>query len=108
LPKRYGGTIAGSNPSKTIVIDAGNCTDVYQFVHFARQYGLEVKKVLQSIVVSRVFTIYQLAHQLIYELPKIIEQLASDNKNNFIIVVYDLLHLFISDPHIDKVDAKHS
>jgi hypothetical protein len=107
LPKRYGGTIIrGLNYSKIIAIDAGNCTDVYQFVDFARQYGLEVKKVLQSIVVSRVFTIYQLAHLLIYELPKIIEQLSSDKKNNFIAVVYDLLAMFMSDPHIDKVDAK--
>lgn len=106
LPKRYGGTIAGENYSKIIVIDAGNCTDIYQFVDFARQYGLEVKKVLQSIMVSRVFTIYQLAHLIIYELPKIIEQLSSDKKNNFIVVVYDLLAMFMSDPHIDKVDAK--
>jgi hypothetical protein len=105
LPRRYGG-IARLNSSKIIVIDAGNCTDVYQFVDFARQYGLEVKKVLQSIVVSRVFTIYQLAHLIIYELPKMMEQLSSDKKNNFIIVVYDLLAMFMSDPHIDKADAK--
>jgi hypothetical protein len=105
LPRRYGG-IAGPNYSKIIVIDAGNCTDVYQFVDFARQYGLEVKKVLRSIVVSRVFTIYQLAHLIIYELPKIIEQLSSDKKNNFIVVVYDLLEMFVSDPRIDKVNAK--
>ena len=105
LPRRYGG-IAGPNYSKIIAIDAGNRTDVYQFVDFARQYGLEVKKVLQSIVVSRVFTIHQLAHLVVYELPKIIEQLSSDKKNNFIIVVYGLLDMFMSDPHIDKVDAK--
>lgn len=37
LPKRYGGTIIGGlNHSKIIIaIDAGNCTDVYQFVDFA-------------------------------------------------------------------------
>ena len=33
---------------------------------------------LQSVIVSRIFTIYQLAHLIIYELPKIIEQLSSD------------------------------
>jgi Rad51 len=59
LPRRYGGI--GLDYSKTISIDAGNCTNIYQSVDFARQYGLEVKKVLQNIVVSRVFTIYQLA-----------------------------------------------
>jgi hypothetical protein len=101
LPKRHGGT--GLNYSKIIAIDAANCTDVYQFVDFARQYGLEVKKVLQGIVVSRVFTIYQLAH-LIIELPKIVEQFSSTSK---IIVIYGLLQLFVSGPHTDKVDAKN-
>jgi len=73
---------------------------------FALQYGLEVKKALQSVIVSRVFTIYQLAHLVVYELPRIIEQLSFDKKNNFIVVVYDLLDMFVSGPHIDKVDAK--
>jgi hypothetical protein len=82
LPRRYGG-IAGPNYSKIIAIDAGNRTDVYQFVDFALQYGLEVKKMLQNIVVSRVFTIHQLAHLIIFELLKIIEQLSSGKKNNF-------------------------
>ena len=58
----------------------------------------------QSIIVSRVFTIYQLAHLIIFELPKIIEQFSSTSK---IIVIYGLLHLFVSDPHTDKVDAKN-
>jgi DNA-directed RNA polymerase subunit RPC12/RpoP len=104
LPKRYGGTIGGLSYSKIIAIDAGNCTDVYQFVDFARQYGLEAKKVLQSVIVSRVFTIHQLAHLIVFELPKIIEQFSS---TSIMIVIYGLLHLFISDPHTDKVDAKN-
>jgi DNA-directed RNA polymerase subunit RPC12/RpoP len=109
LPKRYGGTIirGGQDYSKIIIaIDAGNCTDVYQFVDFARQYGLEVKKALQSVIVSRVFTIYQLAHLIIYKLPKIIKQLSSTSTITTI-VIYGLLHLFVSDPHTDKVDAKN-
>ena len=101
LPRRYGGI--GSDYSKTIAVDAGNCSNIYQFVDFARQYGLEVKKVLQNMVGSRVFTIYQLADLIIHELPKIIKQLSPRNK---LIVVYGLLHLFEFDPHIDKVDAK--
>jgi hypothetical protein len=60
--------------------------------------------VLQIVIVSRVFTIYQLAHLIIYELPKIIKQFSSTSK---IIVIYGLLHLFVSDPHTDKVDAKN-
>jgi DNA-directed RNA polymerase subunit RPC12/RpoP len=106
LSKRYGGTIIGGpNYSKIIAIDAGNCTDVYQFVDFARQYGLEVKKVLQSVIVSRIFTIYQLAYIIVFELPKIIEQFSSTSI--IIIVIYGLLHLFVSDTHTDKVDAKN-
>jgi DNA-directed RNA polymerase subunit RPC12/RpoP len=101
LPGRYGGI--GSDYSKSIAIDAGNCTNVYQLVDFARQYGLEVKKVLQNIVVSRAFTIYQLADLIIHELPKINQELSPKNK---LIVVYGLLHLFVFDPHLDKVDAK--
>jgi hypothetical protein len=101
LPRRYGGI--GSDYTKISVIDASNCSNVYQFVDFARQYGLEIKNVLRRIVVSRVFTIYQLAHLVIHKLPKIIQQLSPRNK---IIVVYGLLHLFVFDPHIDKADAK--
>ena len=103
LPIRYGGI--GTDYSKPIAIDAGNCSSVYQFVDFARQYGLEVKKVLQSIVVSRAFTIYQVADLIMHELPKIIKELSPRNK---LIVVYDLLHLFVFDPHIDKTDAKRA
>ncbi|CAN5518755.1 hypothetical protein BH18THE2_BH18THE2_15260 [soil metagenome] len=102
LPRRHGGIEQGY--TKIIAIDAGNCTNVYQFVRFARQYGLEVKKALQNIVVSRMSTIYQLAHLIVEELPKIIQRFSSRNK---IIVIYGLLHLFVSDPHIDKADAKH-
>jgi hypothetical protein len=57
-------------------------------------------------VVSRVFTIYQLAYLITHDLPKIIEQFSIDNKV-IVIVVYGLLHLFSSDPHIDRTDAKN-
>src|ERR687895_2172740 len=82
LPRRHGGI--GEGYSKIIAIDAGNCSDVYQIVNFARQYGLETKRVLQNILISRVFAIYQLARLISYDLPKIIKQLSSDRKNNVI------------------------
>jgi Rad51 protein len=91
LPKRHGGI--GEGYSKIIAIDAGNSSDVYQVVNFARQYGLEIKGVLKNIFVSRIFTIYQLARLITHELPRMIGQLASD-RNNHLIVVYGLLHLF--------------
>ena len=83
----------GFNSSKVIFVDAGNTSDIYQCVNFARQYGLNIKKVLQSIVVSRSFTIYQLANMIINELPKVIEQFAETR----VIIISDLLSMFINE-----------
>jgi len=58
LPERHGGV--GS--SHVIIIDAGNQSDIYQCVNFARQYGLDIKDTLRRIVVSRAFTVYQLVY----------------------------------------------
>jgi peroxiredoxin len=84
---------------KVIFIDAGgknNSPDsFYRCVNFARQYGLDIKKVLQSIVVSRAFTIYQLADLIIYELPRVIKQLEAK-----VILISDLLNMFVCDPQI--------
>jgi hypothetical protein len=33
-----------------ILIDAGNDLDIYQYINFARQYRLDIKKFLQGIV----------------------------------------------------------
>jgi len=61
LPERYGGF--GSH--HVIIIDAGNSSDIYQCVNFARQYGLDIKDMLRRIVVSRAFTVHQLvAHYI--------------------------------------------
>jgi hypothetical protein len=56
------------------------------------------------MVVSRVFTIYHLSDLIVHEIPKIVDRLSSKNK---IIVVNGLLHLFLCDPYIDKIDAKN-
>jgi hypothetical protein len=85
--------------AKVIFIDAGgknNSSDsFYRCVNFARQYGLDIKKVLQSIVISRAFTIYQLADLIIYELPRVIQQLEAK-----VILILDLLNMFVCDPQI--------
>ena len=85
--------------AKVIFIDAGgknNSSDsFYRCVNFARQYGLDIKKVLQSIVISRAFTIYQLADLIIYELPRVIQQLEAK-----VILISDLLNMFVCDPQI--------
>jgi hypothetical protein len=92
----------GFNSSKVIFVDAGNTSDIYQCVNFARQYGLNIKKVLQSIVVSRSFTIYQLANMIINELPKVIEQFAETR----VIIISDLLSMFVNEPQIQIKEAE--
>jgi DNA-directed RNA polymerase subunit RPC12/RpoP len=97
LSKRRGGL----NSPKVIVIDAGNSLDVYQHVNFARQYGLDIRKVLNNTIITRVFTIYQLANVIIYELPKAIEQY--DVK---LIMIYDLMDMFLRDPQLEVKEGQ--
>jgi hypothetical protein len=66
-----------------------------------KQYGLDIKKTLQKIIVSRVFTIYQLTHFLVYELSKIIRKY-----NINLVVIPDLMEIFIQDPQLHMKEAK--
>jgi hypothetical protein len=99
MSKRQG----GFNSPKVIFVDvAGNTSDIYQCINFARQYGLNIKKTLHSIVVSRSFTIYQLANTIINDLPKILEQFSGAK----VIVIGNLLSLFVNDPQVQINEAK--
>jgi hypothetical protein len=101
MSRRHGGF---GSPS-VIFIDAGNCSDIYQCVNFARQYGLDIQKVMDSIMVSRPFTIYQLAGLLLYEL----ESAAIHRFGAKLIVVSDMLKMFsqeASDPQLDHDEAQ--
>lgn len=97
LPESYG----GFGSENVIIIDAGNCSDAYRCVNLARQYGLDIKNI-KRIVVSRPFTIYQLAELAVNELPKVIKKF--DTKT---IIVSDILHLFLNDPQVKFVEAKN-
>ena len=99
MPSRQG----GFNSSKVIVVDAGNTSDIYQCVNFARQYGLNIKKALQSIVINRSFTIYQLANTIINELPKVIEQISGVK---ITIIISELLSMFVNDPQVQIKEAE--
>lgn len=66
----------------------------------ARQHDLDIKKILQRIIVSRAFTVYQLADLIINELPKVIKQF-----DTCLVVISDLLHMFTHDPNIDCKEA---
>ena len=103
MPKRSGDGNGFESSNNVIVIDAGNSLDVYQHVNFARQYGLDIKKkVLQHIIISRVFTVYQLTNIIVYELPKVIEQY--DNAK--LIVISDLLDMFLRDPQLEVEEGQ--
>jgi hypothetical protein len=87
MSKRHGGF---GSPS-VIFIDAGNCSDIYQCVNFARQYGLDIQKVMESIMVSRPFNVHQLAGLLIDELdPALVTQRFGAK----LMVISDLLKMF--------------
>ena len=98
LPERH----AGFDSPNVIIIDAGNDSDVYQCINFARQYGLDIKDILRRTIVSRPFTIYQLSDLIIFELPKILEKYKTR-----IIFLSDLLHLFLQDPNCEINEAKY-
>ena len=96
MPVRRGGIGVQS----IVFIDAGNNSDIYQCVNFARQLGLEVQKILKGMVVSRAFTIYQLAGVITRELPQAIRRF-----NSKLVVISDLLKMFTEDPQISKAEA---
>jgi hypothetical protein len=98
MPRRHGGLAAG----KVVCIDAGNCTNLYQCVSFARQYGMEVRSILKSIVVSRVFTIYQLAGLVIRRLQEIIQGFGAK-----LVVISDLLKMFTDEPQVRYREARY-
>jgi hypothetical protein len=87
-----------------IVVDAGNSTDFYQYVNFARQYCRSdvISRVLSNTIITRTFTVYQLADVIINQLPKAIQQY--DAK---MVVVSDLLDMFIRDPQIEANEATY-
>jgi hypothetical protein len=88
LSERHG----GFGSPYVIIIDAGNSSDIYSAVNLARQYGLDLKDTLKRIVVSRPFTIYQLANLVTCELPKAVQKF--DTKT---IIISDMLRMFLQD-----------
>ena len=86
LSERHG----GFGSPYVIIIDAGNSSDIYSSVNLARQYGLDLKDMLKRIVVSRPFTIYQLANLVTCELPKAVQKF--DTKT---IIISGMLRMFL-------------
>src|SRR5215210_5523426 len=97
IPRRHG----GFGSPYVIFIDAGNCSDIYKCVSFIRQYGLDSQKTLDRIIVSRPFTIHQLAYLIIDEVALIVQR--TDAR---LVVISDLLRMFVQDPQIDPDEAR--
>jgi hypothetical protein len=91
LSERHG----GFGSSNVIIIDAGNSSDIYNCINFARQYGLDINDILKRIVVSRPFTIYQLANLVTCELPGAVRKFETK-----IIFIPDILRMFLEDPSV--------
>ena len=102
LSKRQGGF---GSPS-VIFVDAGNCSDIYQCVNFARQYGLDIQKVLNSIMVSRPFNIHQLAGLVSNHLDSAAGAATVQRFGAKLVVISDLLKMFNQDPQIDPDEAR--
>jgi hypothetical protein len=84
-----------------VFIDAGNNSDVYQCVNFARQYGLDIRRVLDGIIVSRVFTIHQLTELIARDLHKAAKRFGAK-----LVVISGLLAMFQQDPMTDEGEAQ--
>jgi hypothetical protein len=73
-------------------------------VNFARQYYRRdvIDRVLNSIIITRPFTVYQLADIVINQLPRVIQQYEAK-----MVVISDLLSMFLHDPQIEIREARY-
>ena len=78
-----------------MVIDADNSSNPYLCIDFARQYGMHHSSVLHKMLVSRQFTIYQLTHTILYDLPKRVHL-----HRPSVIVISGLLDQFLQETNI--------
>jgi hypothetical protein len=69
LPEEEGGL---GRPA--LYIDGGNSFDPYLLADIAREYRLDIRAVLDHVVVSRAFTVYQLLHLVQQGLPRMLHQ----------------------------------
>lgn len=97
MPSRHGGF---ESPA-IVFIDAGNSFAAYQCGKFARQYGLDIRSVLERIKISRPFTPHQLAGLIIRELPSAVQRVGAE-----VVVISDLLKMLVQDPQVDKEEAR--
>ena len=96
LPKKNGGL---ESPN-VVVITSNSKFDFYDCISITKKkYGMNIYKVLDHVLVSRVFTIYQLAQKIIYELPELLEKF----KSKLLVIISDL---FLSKSHQQIYDKE--
>ena len=95
LPKRHNGL---ESPTVYVLV-TDNKFDFYNITDIANKKYKILDRVLQRIIVRRMFTIYQLAHFLIKELEKDLEKY----KSKLVVIIGDF---FLSDPQITKQDKE--
>jgi DNA-directed RNA polymerase subunit RPC12/RpoP len=96
VPRRAG----GSGFSKVLLIDAGNCSDIYLCVDYARQCGLSLDRLLDGIIVTRAFTVYQLA-ALARGVGQAARRFGAD-----MIAMADMAKMFVTDPLTQKEEPR--
>lgn len=97
LPQRYGGL----DSPYVMVADAGNHTDVYGAVNFARQYGMSKKDVAERILVVRAFTVHQVKRLISIEVPEIVQEYQVGS-----VIVPGLLNVFDGELNMRMKDIK--
>ena len=93
LPKRHNGL---ESPTVYVLV-TDNKFDFYNIAEIADKKYQILDRVLENVIVKRIFTIYQLAHFLIIDLEKDIKKY----KSKLLIITGDF---FLSDPQITKED----
>lgn len=98
LSERYGGL----NSPYVMIADAGNHTDVYGAVNFARQYGMSKESVAERILVVRAFTVHQVRRLISVELPEFVHKYQIRS-----VIVPGLLNVFDNEePHMRMKDIR--
>lgn len=95
LPPEKGGL-----SSSVVFVDGGNSFSPYLVADIARSYGLDPRKTLERIYVSRAFTAYQLSSLILEKLEPFV-----NGKRARLMVVSDIASLFF-DKDIPKTEAK--
>lgn len=76
------------NPT-AVWLDAGNSFDLYLFTSLAREHGIDMRRALEKIIISRAFTIYQLHSLVKQSLPEIL-----DTYNSKFVVISNIFDMF--------------